>query len=83
MGSKYVGARWGSRPLESISQESSMVESYRWWRPSCGKFKSILFRHDVEYKMTWSNSKNGKFFVKDLYSFLALGGSKAFPTRVV
>ena len=33
--------------------------------------------------MIWSGTRNGKFFIKALYSYLDSGGAKAFPTRVI
>ena len=54
-----------------------MVEIFLW------NIQKHSIRHNVENTMIWSGTRNGKFFIKALYSYLDSGGAKAFPTRVI
>ena len=54
-----------------------MVDAFLW------KIQKHLVRHNVEDRMIWTFSRNGKFSVKAFYSFLVPGGSKAFLVNVV
>ena len=44
--------------------------------------KQVVIRNSTD-RMAWSDSKNRKILVKAFYSFLSLGGSQLFPSKVV